>query len=33
MYIASPFSGGGFMKLFMTHPPIEERVRALQTAS
>lgn len=33
MYIASPFSGGGLMKLFMTHPPIEERVRALQTAS
>jgi heat shock protein HtpX len=29
MYIASPFTGGGLMKLFQTHPPIEDRVKAL----
>jgi heat shock protein HtpX len=30
MYIVKPFSGGGFSKLFSTHPPIEERVRRLR---
>lgn len=30
MYIASPFSGGGLMKLFSTHPPVEDRIKALQ---
>lgn len=30
MYIASPFSGGGLMKLFMTHPPVPERIAALR---
>jgi len=29
MFIVQPFSGGGFMKLFSTHPPTEERVAAL----
>jgi len=29
MYIAAPFTGGGLMKLFMTHPPIEERIARL----
>ncbi len=29
MYIANPFKGGKMMKMFMTHPPVEERVKAL----
>jgi len=29
MFIVSPLTGGGLMKLFSTHPPIEERVRRL----
>ena len=37
LYISSPFKGGkakGFMaKLFMTHPPIEERIRLLREMS
>jgi heat shock protein HtpX len=30
LYIVRPFSGGGFARLFSTHPPIEERVRRLR---
>lgn len=29
MFIIQPFSGGGFAKLFSTHPPTEERVAKL----
>jgi heat shock protein HtpX len=29
MFIMKPFAGGGLMKLFSSHPPTEERVRAL----
>ena len=30
MCIVNPLSGGGMLKLFSTHPPIEERVRRLE---
>jgi heat shock protein HtpX len=29
MYISNPFKGGKMVKMFMTHPPVEERVKAL----
>jgi heat shock protein HtpX len=29
MFIVNPFSGGGLMSLFSTHPPTERRVQAL----
>ena len=29
MFIIKPFSGGGMLSLFSTHPPTEDRVRAL----
>jgi Zn-dependent protease with chaperone function len=29
MFIVKPFSGGGLMSLFSSHPPTEARVRAL----
>ena len=29
MFIIKPFSGGGMMSLFSSHPPTEARVRAL----
>lgn len=29
LYIANPFRGKGVAKLFMTHPPVEERIAAL----
>jgi len=33
MYIANPFRGKKAMKLYSTHPPIEERVRVLRNMS
>ncbi len=30
MFIVKPFTGGGMMKLFSTHPPTQERVRRLR---
>ena len=30
LYISSPFRGRNISKLFMTHPPTEERVKALR---
>ena len=30
MFIVNPLSGKGFAALFMTHPPVEERVKRLQ---
>jgi heat shock protein HtpX len=30
LYIVNPFKGKKLTKLFMTHPPIEERIRALR---
>lgn len=30
MFIINPLHGGGVMKLFSTHPPIEERIERLQ---
>jgi heat shock protein HtpX len=29
MFIIKPFSGGGLMSLFSTHPPTEQRIAAL----
>ena len=31
MFIVNPLSGGGILKLFSTHPPIEERISRLES--
>jgi len=33
MFIVSPFAGKAFFNLFSTHPPLEERVKRLETMS
>ena len=33
MFIVSPLTGGGIMKLFSTHPPMEERIARLEACS
>jgi heat shock protein HtpX len=30
MFIVNPFSGGGLLRLFSTHPPMEERIQRLE---
>jgi heat shock protein HtpX len=30
MFIVSPLTGGGFLSLFSTHPPVEKRVERLR---
>ena len=30
MFIVNPLSGGGFFRLFSTHPPMEERIKRLE---
>jgi heat shock protein HtpX len=33
MFIVNPLSGGGILKLFSTHPPLEERISRLESMS
>lgn len=33
MFIVNPLSGGGLLRLFSTHPPIEERIARLESMS
>jgi heat shock protein HtpX len=33
LFIVNPLSGGGILKLFSTHPPIEERISRLESMS
>lgn len=33
MFIVNPLTGGGLMKLFSTHPPMEERIERLEAMS
>jgi len=30
LYFSNPFRGNGIAKLFMTHPPVEERIKSLE---
>ncbi|MBU1704799.1 MAG: protease HtpX, partial [Nanoarchaeota archaeon] len=31
LFISNPFRGKGLWKIFSTHPPVEERVKRLQS--
>ncbi|MDP2601667.1 MAG: protease HtpX, partial [Deltaproteobacteria bacterium] len=31
MFIVNPLTGGGLMTLFSTHPPMQERIRRLES--
>jgi heat shock protein HtpX len=31
MFIVNPLTGGGILRLFSTHPPIEKRVARLES--
>ena len=31
MFIVNPLTAGGLMTLFSTHPPMEERIRRLES--
>jgi heat shock protein HtpX len=33
LWIVNPFRGNSFVKLFMTHPPVSERVKKLKDAA
>jgi len=33
LFIVNPFRGGGFVRLFSTHPPVKERIRRLEKLS
>lgn len=33
MFIVNPLSGGGLLRLFSTHPPVEERIARLESMS
>jgi heat shock protein HtpX len=30
LFIVNPLTGGGLLKLFSTHPPVEERIARLE---
>jgi len=33
MFIVNPLTGGSLLKIFSTHPPMEERIRRLEAAA